>query len=85
MDVALVEHPEHDVDGDKRGEDEDGLTRERVFKGCGRALETGAKCGRETEGPLGVLDGLGGLTEGDSGRQVEGNGHGRNLALVVDS
>ena len=49
MDVALVEHAEHDVDGDERGEDEERLVGERGFKGRGCALEAGVDAGRHVE------------------------------------
>ena len=41
VDVALVEHAEHDVDGDQRGEDEQRLVGERGLERCGGSLEAG--------------------------------------------
>ena len=39
MDEALVEHAEHDVDRDDRGEDQEELVAERRLEGERRALE----------------------------------------------
>ena len=38
MDVALVEHAEHDVDGDQRREDQERLARERLAERLRRAV-----------------------------------------------
>ena len=41
VDVALVEHAQHDVDGDQRGQDQERLVGQRGLEGRGRALEAG--------------------------------------------
>ena len=52
VDVALVEHAEHDVDGDERGEDEQRLVGQRGLK-CGRrSLEAGVDAGRHADALL---------------------------------
>ncbi len=43
VDVALVEHAEHDVDGDQRGQDQDRLVRQAVAELLGRPLEAGVQ------------------------------------------
>ena len=40
LDEALVEHPEHDIDGDESGGDQKRLRGERGLEGLRRALET---------------------------------------------
>src|SRR5215510_12649105 len=84
MDVALVEDAEDDVDGDQRSEDEQRLVGERGLEGLGRSLERGAEARRETETTGGGLDGGDGVAEGDPGGEVEGEGDGGKLPLVVD-
>ena len=41
MDVALVEHAQHDVDRDQRGQDQQRLVGQRILERRGRALEAG--------------------------------------------
>ena len=84
VDVALVEHPEDDVDGDERGQDEKGLGGQRGLEGLGRALEARPDGGGQPDLPLGVLDGGDGVAEGDAGGEVEGQRHRRKLPLVID-
>ena len=50
MDVALIEHAQHDVDGDERGEDEDRLVGQRCFECLGGALEAGVDGRRACRG-----------------------------------
>ena len=46
VDVALVEHAEHDVNGDERGQDQHRLVGQRGLKGLRRALEAAPGCWR---------------------------------------
>ena len=59
VDEALVEHAEDDVDGDERGQDQQGLVGERGLEGLRGALEAarGWTAG-SADLALGALDGL---------------------------
>ena len=74
MDVALVEHAEHDVDGDERREDEDRLVGQRAAEGRGGALELGVHAGRHVQVLLRLVDGVDGVAERGAGREVERDG-----------
>ena len=39
MDEALVQHAQHDVDGDEGGDQQEHLARQRILEGLGGALE----------------------------------------------
>ena len=56
MDVALVEHPEHDVDRDQRRQNEEGLVVERILEGLRRALEGAADGGGHADPVHGGVD-----------------------------
>ncbi len=56
VDEALVENAEHDVDGDQRGENEEGFIGERVAEGGGGSLERGLQAGREMQLVGGLVD-----------------------------
>ncbi len=84
MDEALVEHPQDHIDRDQGGQDEDRLGRQRLLERLGGALEGAGQAGRRAEAGAGVVDQLGRLAQRHAGRQVEGEGDGRILALVVD-
>ena len=56
VDVALVEHAQHDVDGDQRGQDQQRLVGERGLEGLRRALEAGADAGGQPDLALGGGD-----------------------------
>ena len=84
MDEAFVEHPERDVDGEERGDDEDGLVGERILKCGGGALEAGVNGFRETNAAFDLLNSFGGLSERHTGGEVERDGDGGPLSLVID-
>ena len=84
VDVALVEHAEHDVHGDDRGEDQQQLVGERRAEGERRALEVGLHAGRQAELRLRRLDRLHRVAERRAGREVERDRRRRKLADVVD-
>ena len=52
VDVALVEHAQHDVDGDDRGEDEQRLARQRLVERLRRAHEVRVHAGRHADARL---------------------------------
>ena len=84
MNEAFVEDAEDDVDGDECGEDEQGHVGEGVSKGSRGALEIGLQAGGHVEIGLNFGDGRDGVAERGAGSEVEGNGDGGKLSLVVD-
>src|SRR5580693_3097743 len=83
MNVTLVEHAEHDVNGDQRGQNQKWLVAERGLKGLCGALERGRYTGRHSD------LGLSGFNRGDrvpqriAGRQVERDRDGGKLSLMT--
>src|SRR5204862_4849123 len=78
-----VEDAEHDVDGDERGQDEDGLIGQRVLKRLGRALEARPNGGRQADVTFGTLDGGHRVAERDARGQIERERDRREEALMV--
>ena len=62
MDEAFIEHPEDNVDGYQRQQDQNGLGGERIHERGGRPLEAGIDAGGKANAAFGILDGIGGLT-----------------------
>ena len=56
VDVALVEHAEHDVDGEERRGDEQRLVLERRREGLRRPLEVGVDARRQVDAELRLVD-----------------------------
>ena len=63
VDVAFVEHAQHDVDGDERGEDQQRLVGERALKGGGGSLEAGIDAGRQADALFDCVDRLDGIAQ----------------------
>ena len=84
VDVALVEHAEHDVDRDQGGGDQQRLVGQRLLEHLGGALEAALHGGRHPDGRDSLGDGGLGVAERFSGGQVERQGSRGRLALVVD-
>ena len=83
VDVALVEHAQHDVHGDHGGQDQDGLVGQRGLERLRRPLEAGPHRGRQAEVALDLLDGAHGVAERGIGGQIEGERHrGKLLSLI---
>ena len=70
VDVALVEHAEHDVHRDDGGEDQQRVCRARPER-LRRALEASSGCSPASRLALRRLDGRDGLAERRAGREVE--------------
>ena len=83
MDVALVEHPEDDVDREERRGDQQRLVRERGLEDLRGALEAGLDAGGEPERTHRGFDRGHRVSQRDARRQVEGQRHRRELRLVV--
>jgi len=56
MDEALIQHAEHDVDGDDRRQDQQQLVGERFLERQRRALEAGHDAARQADLRLGLAD-----------------------------
>jgi hypothetical protein len=84
MDVAFVKHAEHDVDRDDRRENQQRLVRQRRLERLRRALERSLHAQRHVRFPLRFFDRFGRFAQRRARREVEGNRHRRELALVVD-
>ncbi len=84
MDVAFVQHAEHDVDGDDRGEDQPQLVRQAAGEGVRRAEEGQADGRRQADCARGILHRLHRRPQADAGRGVEADGRGRILRDVGD-
>ncbi len=84
MDVALIEHAQHDVDGDERSENEDGFVGQRGLESCGSALEAGVDRGGHADGLFHAIDGRDCISQRTPRRQVEADDGGGELALVAD-
>ena len=70
MNEALVQHAEHDVDRDQRGENQQRFIRERVLEGGGGALEAGLHAGRDVQ----ILGGFVDCGDGVAQRRVAAPG-----------
>ena len=85
VDVALVEHAEHDVDDEDRGGDEQRGRGQRGLEGLRRALERAVQRRRHAQAfALMAWILLDRLPERDAGRQIERQRHRRELPLVAD-
>ena len=84
VDIALVQHPQDDVDRHQGRQDQERFVVQRGLEGQGRTLETAPDAGRQAQLLGGGLHGLHRLTQGDPRRQVERQGRGRKLPLVAD-
>jgi hypothetical protein len=84
MNQALVQHAEDQVDDEKRAEDENRRARQRVPECLSIALKAGLKRERLAELLFNLLDGAYCLTDRGARQQIERDGHGRELALMVD-
>ena len=81
MDVAFVEHAQHDVHGDHGGQQQPDLIVRGRGKGMGRPLELAAQGRRQLQGSKGLLHRTHGRPQGGAFGHVEGDGGHRELAL----
>ena len=84
MDQALVENAEHDVYRDQRGEDQPFFVLQRILKGLSRSLEGGVNGAGHAHLRLDLFERGNSIAQCHIGRQVEGERHGRILALMID-
>ena len=83
MDVALVQHAQHDVDHEDRGGDQQRRGGERLLECLSRSLERALQRRGHLEVVAHPLDGIDGLSERRAGRQVERQRHRWKLTLMV--
>ncbi|TWG86307.1 hypothetical protein L602_002100000960 [Cupriavidus gilardii J11] len=84
MDVALVQHAEHDIDRDQRGQDQDRLALQRILEGAGAAGEVGLQRFGGADACHLMADAVGRLRQRYALGEVERDGGRGELALVVD-
>jgi hypothetical protein len=84
VDVALVEHAQDEVDGDQRGQDQQRLVGERRLERLRGALEAAVDGGGQVERADRLGRGGDRGAQRDARREVERQGHYRELALVTD-
>ncbi|MEJ0041851.1 MAG: hypothetical protein WDM81_06410 [Rhizomicrobium sp.] len=84
VDVALVEHAQDEIDRDERGGDEIGFGGERILEGLRVALERSDHGAGRADLHLSAPDGVRRLAERHAGRQIEGQGDGGKLPVVID-
>ena len=85
MNVALIQHPQHDVDRQQRRQDQDRLRRERILEGRRGSLEAAMDAAPACRISISAcIDGARRRTQVSTGRQVERDGHRRELSLVID-
>ena len=84
MDVAFVEHAEHDVDGEQRRQDQPRLTRQRCLKRTRRPLERAMDTRWNAELGHHRVDHARRIGQRHVGRQIERDRRRRELPLMVD-
>ena len=84
VDVALVEHAQHDVDHQNGRGDEQRSRGQRGLERLGGTLEGPLQRDRRAQLPLDLLDMIDRLAERIARRDVERQRHRRELALMVD-
>ena len=83
MDVALVQHAQHDVDRQQSGQDQDRLRRERILEGRRGSLEAAVNRCRHAQRELSLINGARCRAQVAAGRQIERDGHAGELSLVI--
>ena len=85
MDIALVEHAQHDVDGDQRGENQARLIGQRS---SGRRRPCPGSCAWMLAGKsislLGLIDGLDGVAQRTPGARLKESVTTGKLPMVID-
>src|ERR1017187_974527 len=84
MNVALVEHPEDDVDDDDGCHDQKRRRGKGILECLRGPLESTLQGRRSLEFAAHSLNAADGIAERGSGGQVERQGDGRKLSLVAD-
>src|SRR5207248_7029325 len=83
MDETLVENPQHDVDHQDRDQQQEPQVLHRLLEGLGGALERSAH-GIGKHAAREVLDGIDRVSQRYVWLQIERDGYGGKLAIVLD-
>ncbi|RMO42958.1 hypothetical protein ALQ41_05232 [Pseudomonas savastanoi pv. glycinea] len=75
VDIALVEHAQHDVHGHYSRQNQQQRARQRCLKCLGSALKLGLHTNRHADVLLNLFDDLHGLAQCNAGRKVERHHH----------
>ena len=81
---AFIQNTQNDIYGDQRGQNQQGLIRQRISERCRCTLEIGFKAGRHVHVLLQLVDGRNGTSEGSVRSQVERHSDCRKLSLMRD-
>ncbi len=84
VDEALVQDAQHDVDHQHGHQQQHAQAADRRLERLRRALEAAADRRRHVHLALDRTHAVDGIAERDAGREVERDGHRRQLALVID-
>ena len=83
VDVTFVQHPQHNVDSDQRGQNEPRLARQRRLEGLRVPLERRMNIGRKSHSQNRRFDIRHGVAQSDSFSKIERDRDRGKLALVV--
>ena len=83
MNIAFIEHPQHDIDCQKRRNNQEGLGGKRSLEGLHRSGKHAPNGCRHADILLRLADGLNRIAQGDPRRQIESDCHGGELPVVV--
>jgi hypothetical protein len=84
MDVALVQHAEHDVHGHNGRQNQPAFIGQRRLEGARRPLKCQLDAGRQAQIGARLLNGLHRIAQRCVFAQIERDGHRRELSLVID-
>src|SRR5260370_40425712 len=84
MDIALVEHAEHDIDGEQCRSNQQGLMCERLLKRPGRPLESAVDRSRHAKPGHPVVDRRRRFAERYARREIERDRRGGEQIVVID-
>ncbi len=84
MDEALVQHPQHDIDGDQRGEHQERRAGQRGLKTWAVPWKLPCTLAGMCSSSTACWTASVACAQRSAQGKVEGNGHRRELALVID-
>ena len=84
MNVAFIQHAQHDINRHQRGRNQERLTSERLLIRLCRSGEPGVDGRRKPDLSGRFIDSIHRITQSHPRLQVEGHGHRRKEALVSD-
>src|SRR5689334_1435422 len=84
VDVALIEHSQNDVNGNKSSQHQIRLIGKRTAENCGSTLKARMHAGRYPNLGFGSFDRLGCCSQRSARSKIEGNCRYRELPLMID-